>query len=230
MMEIQESETVELKKSTSELKEAVISIVSILNKHHKGELYFGIKNDGEVVGQDMSERTLRDISRMISDNIEPKIFPRINAKMISDKKIIHVEFQGNDAPYYAYGRLIAEMLHKIHFIEKWGRGISLILSKEPEADFKEMGRQFAVVFKRKEETARKMQKDGGVNGTLNGTLSGTLNDLLVLIKEKPGIQANQISEKLKRPVDTVKKQIKHLADRGLIVRKGSRKTGGYFAR
>jgi len=38
---LKESETLELKRSTSELKEAVISIVSILNKHQNGELYFG---------------------------------------------------------------------------------------------------------------------------------------------------------------------------------------------
>ncbi|MBI4981459.1 ATP-dependent DNA helicase, partial [Candidatus Woesearchaeota archaeon] len=46
---MRESETLELKKSTSELKEAIISIVSILNKHQKGELYFGIGRDGEVL-------------------------------------------------------------------------------------------------------------------------------------------------------------------------------------
>jgi ATP-dependent DNA helicase RecG len=34
----QESETVELKKSTSELKEAIISIAAILNKNNKGKL------------------------------------------------------------------------------------------------------------------------------------------------------------------------------------------------
>ncbi|MFH0795882.1 MAG: RNA-binding domain-containing protein, partial [Candidatus Omnitrophota bacterium] len=50
-MRYKETETVELKKSTSELKEAIISICAILNKHQKGNLYFGIKNDGAVVGQ-----------------------------------------------------------------------------------------------------------------------------------------------------------------------------------
>lgn len=39
--------------------------------------------------------------------------------------------------------LLAETLHEIHLIEKWGRGISLILSKEPETDFKEVGTQFS---------------------------------------------------------------------------------------
>jgi len=45
--------------------------------------------------------------------------------------------------------LIAELFHRVHFIEKWGRGISLILSKEPDTEFKEVGSHFIVVFRRK---------------------------------------------------------------------------------
>ena len=52
----------ELKKSTSEIKEAVIAISAILNKHGSGELYFGVKNDGAAVGQDISEKR-EDIER-----------------------------------------------------------------------------------------------------------------------------------------------------------------------
>ncbi len=100
----QESETVELKKSTSELKEAVISIVAILNKHQKGDIYFGVKNNGTIVGQTIGEKTIRDISRTISDNIEPKIFPKINKININGKTCVHVKFSGNNLPYYTYGR------------------------------------------------------------------------------------------------------------------------------
>ena len=101
---LKESETTELKKSTSELKEAIISIVAILNKHHKGQLYFGVKNDGTVVGQDVTERTLREISKTISDHIEPKIYPKINKILLEDKKCVLVDFDGSEVPYYAYGR------------------------------------------------------------------------------------------------------------------------------
>jgi len=101
---MKESETLELKKSTSELKEGIISIVSILNKHQKGELYFGIRNDGEILGQFVTEKTIRDISKSISDNIEPKIFPKINEVILEGKKCVHIEFSGNDVPYYALGR------------------------------------------------------------------------------------------------------------------------------
>ena len=76
-MELKESETLELKKSTSELKEAIVSIVAILNKHGGGEVYFGVKNDGTVVGQDVTQNTLRSISQAIADNIERKIYPKI---------------------------------------------------------------------------------------------------------------------------------------------------------
>lgn len=45
-----ETEQVEHKKSTSELKAGVASIASILNKHGAGTLYFGTLNNGDVVG------------------------------------------------------------------------------------------------------------------------------------------------------------------------------------
>lgn len=103
-MAFKESEILELKKSTSELKDAIISIASILNKHQKGEIYFGIKNDGTITGLDVSEQTIRDVSKTISDNIEPKIYPKISKVNLNGADCIHVEFQGNNAPYYAYGR------------------------------------------------------------------------------------------------------------------------------
>ncbi len=103
-MKFKESETVELKKSTSEIKEAIVSIAAILNKHRKGELYFGIKNDGTVVGQDVSEQTIRDVSKAISDHIEPKIYPKIDRASIGGRDCILVSFSGENPPYFAYGR------------------------------------------------------------------------------------------------------------------------------
>ncbi len=97
---MKESETLEFKRSTSELKEAVKSIVAILNKHGKGDLYFGMKNDGTIIGQTITEKTLRDVSRAISDNIEPRIYPEIERT----DNCIKVSFEGNEQPYFAYGR------------------------------------------------------------------------------------------------------------------------------
>lgn len=74
-VDFEENEILELKKSTSELKEAIISIAAILNKHRKGELYFGIKNDGSVVGQDTSEKIILLVKEK----------PSISAKEIAEK-------------------------------------------------------------------------------------------------------------------------------------------------
>jgi len=101
---IKESEKLELKTSTSGLKEAIISIVAILNKHQKGRVIFGIKNSGQVIGQKIGKDTLRDISKSISDNIEPKIYPIIKEETVDEKSCIFIDFSGNSIPYYAYGR------------------------------------------------------------------------------------------------------------------------------
>ena len=99
-----ETEALEFKKTTGELKEAVISIASILNKSGKGEVYFGIKNDGTVLGQQIGDATLRDVSKALSDNLKPQIYPAIDVVAIDDKDCIRVAFEGNQPPYYAYGR------------------------------------------------------------------------------------------------------------------------------
>lgn len=99
-----ETEQVEYKKSTGELKEAVISIVSILNKHGAGELYFGVKNDGTVIGQEIGESTLRTVSQAIGNHIKPPIYPEISVKEFDDCKTVYVKFQGERQPYLAYDK------------------------------------------------------------------------------------------------------------------------------
>ena len=99
----QENETLELKKSTSELKEAIISIVAILNKHGKGKIIFGIKDNGEVVGQQITSHTIRNVSKQIAENIEPRIYPTITKIQLEGKDCMLVEFEGEDIPYFAYG-------------------------------------------------------------------------------------------------------------------------------
>ncbi len=425
-----ESETVELKRSTSELKEGVISIVAILNKHQKGELWFGIKNDGTAVGQTVTESTIREVSKTISDYIEPKIFPKIEEVRLEGKSCVRVEFVGGNNPYYAYGRaymrvgdedrqisakelerlilnknrdklrwdketcakakikdideekvkkfvevagvkyvsikssleklslvkegkllnvavlffakhpedffpnaklrcavfgettattidmqdfvgdiftliekaekyilenihigmrldglrrvdvpeidkgafreaiinafchrdyyeydsvniaifkdrleirspgelyggltiekmkkeevskrrneLIADMFHRVHFVEKWGRGIKLILSKEPTVDFKVIAGIFITVFKRK-----------GVENGVNEGVNEGVNLLIELIRKNPGKRVPQLATTLGIPAKTIERWIKQFKEEGKIEFKGSPKKGGY---
>lgn len=99
-----EDEVTELKKTTSELREGIVSIVAILNKHQKGKLYFGIKDDGTVIGQEISSKTLREVSEAINIKIEPKIYPTVTNVKIEGKDCILVEFEGDNIPYVADGR------------------------------------------------------------------------------------------------------------------------------
>ena len=103
-MRLTESENIELKKSTSELKAGIISLAAMLNKHQRGELWFGIKNDGTAIGQSISEASLREVSRAIGDHIDPKVYPTVEQVMVDEKPCIRVLVEGKDAPYFAYGR------------------------------------------------------------------------------------------------------------------------------
>jgi len=98
-----ETEFVEFKKTTSEMKEAMISISSMLNKNCKGTLYFGVKDSGEAVGQQISKETLRDISKSVASDIRPTIYPSIH-ELEDYPGVIEVKFFGYDRPYSCKGK------------------------------------------------------------------------------------------------------------------------------
>lgn len=99
-----ETELVEFKKTTGELKEGMISIASMLNKNGKGVLYFGVRNDGEIVGQQIGDRTMREISQGIAAAIKPQIIQTIIMELCDDKNVIKVTVEGDEKPYSAYGK------------------------------------------------------------------------------------------------------------------------------
>ena len=114
-MPLRESETLELKRSTAELEEALKSVCAMLNKQGRGEIVFGVEDNGYIIGQDIGKKTLREISKAISDHIEPKIYPKIDACEIDGKRCIRVSFAGLHAPYFsrnqAYMRTADENRH-----------------------------------------------------------------------------------------------------------------------
>ena len=99
-----ETEMIEFKKTTGELKEGIISLASMLNKNGKGTLYFGVRNDGEILGQQIGDRTLREISQGIANAIKPQIIPTIIMELCDDKNVIKVTVEGDEKPYSAYGK------------------------------------------------------------------------------------------------------------------------------
>ena len=99
-----ETEGIEFKKSTGELKEGMISLASMLNKHGRAVVYFGVRNDGEVIGQQIGDRTLREVSQAAASAIRPQIIPSISMELVDDMNVIRVTAKGNERPYSAYGR------------------------------------------------------------------------------------------------------------------------------
>ncbi|MCR4660924.1 MAG: putative DNA binding domain-containing protein, partial [Clostridia bacterium] len=101
-----ESEILEFKESTGERHEACESIAAIINKHGYGTLYFGVYDNGEIRGQIINDSTIKDISELISINIEPRIVPTIEHIIIDEKDVLKVTFSGNQKPYSAFGKFL----------------------------------------------------------------------------------------------------------------------------
>ena len=94
------------KLTTGEKNEAVEAMAAILNKHCRGTVYFGVDDSGFVRGQQISDSTKKDISRIISDAIEPRIAPTIEVLTIEQRTIIKVSFSGHNRPYAVNGKYL----------------------------------------------------------------------------------------------------------------------------
>jgi ATP-dependent DNA helicase RecG len=129
-------------------------------------------------------------------------------------------------------KLIAKAFKEVGLIERYGSGIKRILNICDNygiipPKFEEVFSGFRVtLFKEKTKPV------GELNGELIGELIGELNErqnkVYLEIKNNEGINATALSKKLNIPFSTVDKYIRLFLEKNLIVRKGSKKTGGYF--
>ncbi len=67
-----ETEFIEFKESTADKDKGIESMSSILNKHGKGTLYFGVKDNGDVKGQTIGDSTLNRLSQDIARDLKPQ--------------------------------------------------------------------------------------------------------------------------------------------------------------
>ena len=102
-----EDEHQEFKRSTSEMAEAMEAIGAMLNNSGKAQVFFGVDDNGDVIGQPIGKNTLKDISRSIRESIEPSIIARITVLTSSDgMEYISVEVQGTARPYSVSGNVL----------------------------------------------------------------------------------------------------------------------------
>jgi ATP-dependent DNA helicase RecG len=99
-----ESETVEFKKSTASLREAIDTTCAFAN-HKGGNLFFGVENDGGIIGQQVSDDTLKNIANAVKLNTEPKLYPQIEKIEIKGKTCILITVEESPLkPHLSYGR------------------------------------------------------------------------------------------------------------------------------
>jgi len=97
----------------------------------------------------------------------------------------------------------------------------------PEPEYEVAGGFVRIVFKRPEGA-------GVVNGDVNGYVNGQLNDsqkeTFEFIKAHEGYNTTKIADDLGKPFRTIVKHISVLVNNNMIERRGSKKTGGYYAK
>lgn len=94
-----ESETLEFKRSTGTRRKGAQTICAMLN-HRGGQVLFGVTPEGTIIGQDVSDRTIEQLSEEFR-NIEPTILPEIRRVPVTKRlEVLAVSVkQGPFRPY-----------------------------------------------------------------------------------------------------------------------------------
>ena len=96
-----ESETLEFKETTRRRREATQTVCAMLNQFG-GHVLFGVTPDGRMVGQQVSDRTIEEISDEIR-RIDPPAFPSIERiSVVGDRTVIMVHVSAGTMKPYQY--------------------------------------------------------------------------------------------------------------------------------
>lgn len=103
-----EDETQEFKNSLSQLDAGIDSLAAMLNKHRRGTVYFGVANDGEILGLEgeLGEETLKKVGTRIGEQLKPVTAPEVVYQYFGDNTIIKVFVSGNNRPYASRGNYL----------------------------------------------------------------------------------------------------------------------------
>ncbi len=99
-----EDETKEFKESISQLDEGIKSLTAMLNRHHRGTVYLGVNDDGDVIGMDIGNSTLQKIRNRIRDLAKPHVVCEIEVHEDENRRYVSITAAGSDVPYSYDGR------------------------------------------------------------------------------------------------------------------------------
>ena len=104
LVEKEESETLEFKKSLSEWKE-IVETVSAFSNTKGGIIVVGVDDNKNLVGVNIGKGTVEDLTNKVLTNTEPKIYPEIEVAGGEKEKIVIIKVE--TYPYdvvLAFGR------------------------------------------------------------------------------------------------------------------------------
>lgn len=124
--------------------------------------------------------------------------------------------------------LLAELFQRSHRIEKWGRGIKMILEREPATEFEEIGTvQFVATFKRKNVDVLPTEFGEKFGVKFGETTQKTTQKILELIAANPKISRVELAAEVGITADGIKYQLNKMTKEGILKRIGPDK-GGYW--
>ena len=99
--ETQESETQEFKRTTGTRKQAAETVCAMLNQRG-GRVLFSVTPGGDIVGQQVAERTIEEVSAEIQ-RIDPPAFPTVERVQVAkEREVIAVHVGQGSLPPYQY--------------------------------------------------------------------------------------------------------------------------------
>ncbi len=200
-----ETEHVEFKESLSQLSRGLESLAAMLNKHGRGTVLFGVADNGEIVGVDVGNKTMKDISRAVAERIRPAVLPHISEELYGDKTVMKLEASGTNTPYSADGnyfirsgnenRKIDPDIMRLLIFKNAGDSITEIESGNQTPAFTQLWQLFILHnFTLNRETFAKnaglLTKDGKYN--LLAELLSDNNDISIKVVRFKGVDKSEI--------------------------------------
>jgi len=115
--------------------------------------------------------------------------------------------------------LLAELFQHSHRIEKWGRGIKMILEREPRTEFEEVGTVLFVARFWRKELEKNISETAGVPS--EETSEETSDKILAIIRSDTKTTARHIAGVLGLSSRAVEMQLAKLKQNGRLKRVGA---------
>ena len=81
-----ENEYQEFKESLAQLDKAIKSLTAMVNKNGRGTVYFGVNDNGDVVGLKLGKKYLDEIRDKISNFVQPQFLYKAEEKYDGNRK------------------------------------------------------------------------------------------------------------------------------------------------